>query len=150
MDTLLRGLAQVLINNSVSPAFGDTTAWSTYIGRLPVNTPDAAIALIRSGGLPDNPKWGIDYPSVQVIVRGNANASDAAYDKIKAVKDSLLGRESGNLPAVTGITTPEYVTSITLSGNILPLGYDGSQRSLFSVNFRLIVQPVTLGNRTAL
>lgn len=149
-DNLLRGLIQVLINAGVSEDFGEDTAWGIFMGSLPAKEPDAAIAVVRAGGLPDNPKWAVDYPAVQVLVRGAKNASDAAAAKIKAVKDTLLGRESGSLPAVTGITTPEYVTSITMSGNILPLGKDENNRALFSVNFRLIVQPATPGNRTPL
>ena len=149
MDTLLRGLAQVLINGGVASGYGGTSDYGVFISNVPTS-PGAVIVLNRAGGLPDNPKWAVDYPAIQAIVRGKENASDAAYVKIKAVKDVLLGRESGLLPAVAGITTPEYVTSITLMGNILPLGRDDNNRILYSVNFRLIVEPVTTGNRTPL
>lgn len=149
MDTLLRGLAQVLINGAVASGFGGTSDFGVFIGQVP-KSPGAVIVLNRAGGLPDNPKWAVDYPAVQAIVRGKENNSDVAYDKIKAIKDALLGRPSGLLPAVTGIATPDYVTSITLMGNILTLGRDDSNRALFSVNFRLIVEPATTGNRTPL
>lgn len=149
MDTLLRGLAQVLINGNVASAYGGTADYGVFTGQVPTS-PGAVIVLNRAGGLPDNPKWAVDYPAVQAIVRGKENASDAAFAKIKAVKDAFLGRASGLLPVVSGIATPEYVTSITLMGNIMTLGRDENNRALYSVNFRLIVEPATTGNRTPL
>ena len=113
-----------------------TSGWSMHIGRMPDDRqiPDTALAVRLSGGEPSNPKWLLDFPNVQVTIRGAANGYQAAYDKAIEVHDVLIGLVAqdvvgGRIDSVTGI------------GYINALGFDSNERPEFTVNFRLIVEP---------
>lgn len=137
------GIKDLLVAASIG-AFGGTAAWGIFIGKVPP-TPQAAIAVVTTGGLPSNPKYLLDYPSVQVLIRGVANGYAAARVKAQAVKDVLLGLES------QVINGDKWVHLNTL-GDIQSLGYDENNCPMFSLNFSLIIEPATnvLTNREPL
>lgn len=136
-----------------SPAIaGGATGWRLGVGAL---TPDPhqQVVILDAPGSNPNPKWLLDFPSIQVIVRGNPDDYDAAYTKIKAIKDRLLGRTSGHVGTPPVDPAPEYRnwwTSVTGLGDIIPLGQDDKSRFLFSVNYRIILEPATGTNREPL
>ncbi len=109
------------------------------------NIPDSVVAVIHSGGEESNPKWLLDYPHVQVMVRGNPNGYLDAWDKTRQVYDVLLGITAKNVEGgrIDGITALGYINS---------LGFDDSDRPMFSTNFRLITEPdpTPESNRSAL
>lgn len=120
------------------------TGWNITIGQLPTK-PDTAIAILLGPGLPANPKYLLDYPSVQVLVRGDANGYVDAANKAQLVKDVLLG-----LPSQT-VSGDRWVI-VTMIGDIIPLGFDEGKRPLFSANFQFTIEPATNAatNRIAL
>lgn len=115
--------------------FNASTGWSIHIGKEPTE-PDTAITIYDSGGSPPNPKWLLDYPSVQVRVRGANGGYVAARAKAVDIKNALLGLDSQDIDG-------DRWVSVTMAGDIGLIGYDQSNRPLFSLNFRLIIEPQT-------
>jgi hypothetical protein len=118
-----------------------------YVGWEPDGdgVPDYVVTLYNSGGRSPNPKFLIDFPSVQVRVRGGKNGYTTSRAKAEAIKNYLLG-----LPSQT-IGTVRWV-SVGMDGDIADIGFDKKQRPLHTINFRMIVEPPvgTLVTRIAL
>lgn len=126
----------LLQNPGVVNTSGD---WIAYVSRFnPATTAvGRQVAIFDTGGAPPEPSLLLDYPTVMVQVRGNKDDYTAAFNKVKEVKDRLLG----STPQVMG--NGDRISGILGLGDINSLGYDESDRPLFSVNFRLFVEPVT-------
>ncbi len=123
-----------------------SSGWQLEIGAMP-DSPDEVIQLTDTVGIEPNPKYLLDYPSVQVMTRGSANGYLDAYRESKAVKDLLLGIDS--------FTTADgdRVVSITQNGDLGFIGRDSKMRPMFTINWALIIVPqVPVGdsNRIAL
>ena len=115
----------------VSPT--PTDDWAVFIGKMP-DKPNKVVVIADTGGLPPNPKWLLDYPAVQVRVRGAANDYVGTRTKAIRIKDELLGITSLDVNS-------NRLVSVTMAGDIALLGFDQSERPMFSLNFNLIIQP---------
>lgn len=125
-------------------AFGGTADWAIFISSAP-DKPDPLIAIFDTGGATPNPKWLVDYPTVQVQVRGAQGGYQALYAKAKAVKDALLGYPS------TDFNSLGYrLVSVTMNGDIASLGNDETYRTTLVLNFQLITEPLAGTNRESL
>ena len=123
--------------------FGGLTGWNITIGGFPAS-PHQSIMIIRVGGRDRNPKYALDHPSIQILIRGNKEDYLSPYNKAEAIYTLLLG-----LPPQTVNST--YIVGVYAIGDILQLTPDESRRFIFSTNWRIIRQPpVGTGNRTAL
>lgn len=141
--SILDDAAGILVSNSIG-VIAASSGWGIYISEEPLE-PDTVITLFDAGGLPPNPKWLLDYPSIQIRVRGARGGYVAARQKIVDIRDALLGLTSQTIGDTRWV-------SVTMPGDITPLGYDDSKRPLLVVNFRLIIEPAAsaLTNRTAI
>ncbi len=135
------GIKDLLVAAGIG-TFAATSGWGIYINKEPTD-PDTVVTVTTSGGTNPNPKWLIDFPSAQVMIRGAPNGYVAAQAKAQEVKDALLGLPSQDLNG-------DRWDSITMAGDIAPLGYDETNRPRFSLNFNLIIEPATGTNRLAL
>lgn len=127
--------AKDLLETASVGVFAATTGWGIFVAREPM-TPDQAITIYDTGGLAPDPKWLLDYPSIQVRIRGSKGDYQGTFNKAKQCKDVLLGCPSLNLNG-------DRWVSITGLGDVISLGYDDNERPLFTTNFRLIIQPAT-------
>jgi len=118
------------------------SGWQIEIGVMP-DQPDKVISISDTGGLEPNPKWLIDYPTLQVMVRGNVSGYLDTFIEAKAVKDLLLGVTSQDISG-------DRWVSITQNGDLGFIGRDEDQRPLFSVNFALIIEPQVVANSNRL
>lgn len=134
-------IADLLVASAVG-ARNSQLPWGIFVGKRPVS-PDSAITLYNSGGKNPNPKWLVDFPSVQALIRGAANAGAATYDKAREVRDVLLGCDSVTING-------ERLVSVTLIGDIATMGFDDNNRQMLAVNFSLIVEPASGNNRDPL
>lgn len=122
---------------------GGITGWTGNVGGLSTSTTAKEVSFLDSGGRAGEVKVAIDYPTVQVLVRGSkaAGGYSEAYQKAQAVYDALVG-----------ITTPNGIWARLVScvprGFINWLGRDDQDRPQFSLNFQLITTPESQGNRT--
>lgn len=116
-----------------------TSLWHVEIGAMP-KTPDRAIQIMDTVGIEPNPKWALDFPTCQIMVRGNTNGYLDTYREAKAVKDLLLGIDSYTT------TEGDRLVSITQNGDLGFIGRDDSMRPMFTINFALIIEPQVVDN----
>lgn len=124
--------------------FVATSGWGIYVSKEP-STPNTTITLFNTAGRPPNPKWLLDYPSLNIRIRGDKGGYQAVEAKAKEVKDALLGLDSQDING-------DRWVSVTMASDITFIGYDNNERPMYSLNFRLIVEPAASGltNRQAL
>ncbi len=115
------------------------SGWQLETGAMP-DAPDRIIMITDTVGVEPNPKFLLDFPTAQVMIRGRVSGYLDAYREAKAVKDLLLG--------VTPFTTGDgdRLVSITQNGDLGSIGRDESMRPLFIINFALIIEPQVVGN----
>lgn len=120
--------------------FAGATGWEGKIGELGNNAP--CLAVIDSGGRAGEVLIPIEYPSVQILLRGapGQGGYSAAYDKAEKIHAHLQG-------ITQNPTEMTRLTSCVAIGFINWLGRDANDRPQFSLNFQLITEPVTTGNR---
>ena len=116
--------------------------WGVHISKEPTS-PNRAITLYDTGGAESNPKHLLDFPSVQVRVRGKKFGYQEAYQKILDVKNELLG-----LPSQT--INGSLFSGVWAIGDIIFLRYDDNNRPIFVSNWRTAVEPASGTNRTPL
>lgn len=116
------------------------------VGLDHANIQDDIIIITDTLGLDPNPKWLLDFPSCQIIVRGKPNTYLDTFREAKAVKDILLGVDS----FTTAHT--DRIVAVNMLGDLNFIGRDEGMRPMFSMNFSLIIEPqsVVNSNRVAL
>lgn len=124
---------ETLITASIVGA--PTASWPAFVGRL-MTSPDAQVAVIDTPGQTPNPKYLLDFPTIQVMVRGAVDDYSGAWSKALAIKNKLLGTD----PIVF---TESRWDGVTMLGDVMFLRYDDNSRPLISLNFRIIREPVT-------
>lgn len=110
-----------------------STGWTSKIGDM-VDNPHQLAVFYDTGGQSPNPRWLVDFSMVMVQVRGQINDYNTAYTRIRQIRDSLLGMSSRNVGN-------DRLVSIICMGDIGFLSYDDAKRPIFSVNFRVIIEP---------
>jgi hypothetical protein len=120
---------------------GGASGWAVRIGKMP-DTPARHVVFYDSGGMNPNPRWRVDFPTFQVRVRGGNGEYGVAYDKIRQIRDALLGLDSQDVG-------PDRWVSVIVMGDIAFVGYE-SDRPEFTVNFRVIIEPASGANRESL
>ncbi len=141
MSDPAEGIKDLLVTAGAG-TFNAISGWGIYIGAEP-NKPDTIMTINNTGGQPPNPKWLVDFPSIQVMLRGAENGYQALYTKAIEVKDALLGLPSQDLNG-------DRWVAVNQAGNEAFLGYDDNGRPRFSLNFNLIIEPASGTNRQSL
>lgn len=120
------------------------TEWLVRIGKMP-ESPDQVVTVYDTGGFTPFTKWQLDQPTIQVMIRGDKNGYENAWNKALEVKDILLGIEPLDIDEV-------HWSGATMLGDIAFLKYDDSDRPLFSANFRIFLERnvTPLSNRNSL
>ncbi len=120
------------------------SGWQLETGAMPPK-PDKVIMLTDTVGIEPNPRYLLDFPTAQIMVRGKVGEYRETYDEGKAIKDLLLGLDSQDIGG-------DRMVSITQNGDLGSIGRDENDRPLFVINFALITEPATSAetNRIAL
>ena len=111
-------------------ALGLTFAVDLFVSEMP-ELPDECVCIYDTGGFdPASIDERYEYPTVEVMVRGNKMGYVAGWDLAQDIKDVLhkLHDETWN--------STKYI-GIWCVGDVNYIGYDQSQRPLFSINFRI-------------
>lgn len=134
----MAGKAPSFMLYSLLNGHASITGWSVGMGSEP-DSPDNRITCIDTGGEPPNPRWLLDFPSVQVVVRTSANNYDGGFTIAKVVKDLCLGVDAQDIDG-------DRLVSVTLVSDVFYIGKDDSQRHKFTLNFNLITEPAASAN----
>lgn len=135
--------ADFLIAASVGAATGNT--WPIKLGRL-LDSPDAQIAITDAPGQQPNPRFLLEFPAIQIMVRGAVDDYSGGWDKIIQCKDVLLGMD----PITLG--NGDRWNGVTGMGDVNLLKWDEKSRPIFVSNYRIIFEPAASGltNRESL
>ena len=126
------GIRDLLVAAGVG-TFGATTGWGIFIGKQPTE-PDTSITIREYNADLPMPKFLIDFPAVQVMIRGAPGGYQAAKLKARDVLNELHSIPSQDLNgdrwnSIRALSGPGYV------------GSDDNNRPKFSINFTLIIEP---------
>lgn len=130
------GVAQLLSTSTppVGSLGGPTTVdWRIGIGKM-LDKPDRQICCYDVSGQNPNPKWLLDYPAVNIIVRGAPQDYRAANQKATDCIDVLLGQ----FPRIVNGDSWDAITVISSSSHV---GNDANDRPMFSMNVQIILEP---------
>lgn len=133
------GIAAILAAagiGEIPPAAGN---WPIYEGQFPSEIDQCLMVREFSGRTPEV-RIAIDYPSVQILVRGTERGYVTAREKIEEVFLALQGIPSG--PA----EYPELTSAVAVGGRTFA-GYDEKGRPQWTVNFNLIESKDPEGHR---
>jgi hypothetical protein len=119
---------------------GNSGDWHLWIGKQP-GSPDRTITIYDSAGAAPNPKWLLDYPSVQLRVRGGQKDYQIAGQKILELRNRLVGKESFDAYVPHGDGSRDRVVAINAIGDIALVGWDDAARPEFVMNLALIIEP---------
>jgi hypothetical protein len=125
-------ISDFLSDNGLGSTSASTT-WQIRTGRQG-ETPDSHITVYDSGGQSANAAYRINYPNIQVRVRGGRDDYPAAYAKINDIVEFLNGLQPQDIAG-------DRWSGVTVMGGINFIGYDAESRPEFTVNFRCIVEP---------
>lgn len=114
-----------------------------FISKEPAEGTTLITTIYEYSGSDPNPKFRLDYPAIQIRVRGAINGYLAAEARIQAIKNVLLGaaRQTVNSNVYVGIQQ---------TGGVMFLKYDELERPIFVTNWRIMVQPAASDNRIQL
>lgn len=131
------GLAAELDARGLVDYRADEAGGDCFVDKDLPATPNDAVGLYSIGGPPSDVKLGYDDPSVQIIVRGGADARDPA-GRAAAIYAALHGLHDHTLPDGT------YVVGCAADQSApVRLGPDENGRERFSLNFTLDVRALT-------
>jgi hypothetical protein len=142
---LLPDHLMLLLTEAGVGALGAAEGWRVGAGRM-LDQPDTQITLYDSPGQTPNPLWLLDYPFMQVMVRGAQDGYQAARQKAQDCYDVLLGCQ----PRI--MSNRDRIDAITVVGTPSFIGNDAKNRPMISANYRVIFEPApsTLTNRLPL
>jgi hypothetical protein len=123
----------------------NVNGWAVYVSKEPDPAPHRAITCYNTGGLQPSPKWSLDFPTVQVRVRGFPSSYPESRAKAEECKSALLGIDPQD---VNG--GDDRLVSVVIRSDIMDIGFDQTNRPIHTINFNLIVQPKAVGYRIEL
>lgn len=131
-------MKDTLLAESPPFVFGGLLDWAIYIGKQP-GKPDRSVTIYDATGGAPNPRWLLDYPSVQFRIRGGQNDYAATAQKAKEVRDRLLGRDSYDAFDGHG----DRIVAINAIGDVAFMGWGSDElvRPEFVFNLSLIIEP---------
>lgn len=137
------GIKDILVENSIGVFQPNAalTDWVIAISRMRDGdgTPNKMIVIYDTAGYAPEPGLDINYPSIQIVVRGEPNGYVDTYKKAQQIKNVLLGRLSEDRGG-------DKWAGITMPSDIIPMGYDDNERPELVMNFDLIIHQGDLSN----
>lgn len=135
-------IASVLIKDTLvnlGYTFGGQGDWAIYIGKMPAS-PIRTITIYDAPGRAKNPAWLLNYPAVQIKVRGGVNDYKVAGDKINEISERLVGKPSYN--AIDGLG--DRIVSILSIGDYNFLEWNENGQPVWVMNLSMIVEPAAI------
>lgn len=146
MTTPSIDIKDILVANGVGTLAG-SSGWSIHITKMPEFqsgiTPHTVIGIFDTGGQNPDAKFILDFPTLNILVRGPIGDYQSAANKQEEIKETLLG-----IPA-TVVNTTKYV-GIWQVGSIIFVHWDESNRPVLSSNWRIAREEASSGHRSSL
>lgn len=128
-------IADDIMATLVAAGLGQNTAsnsdWMIRVGYMQAG-PDKTICIQEAGGRPPETGQQVQYPTIQIRVRGAGDGYQDMRDKEQAIFNFL---HAGNAPVDIG---GNYVYCFALSSSPVPMGQDGNRRPSVVRNYRLM------------
>ena len=136
------GVMNILTTEGIGTP-GNGSGWRLWVAKEP-DVPDQAITSYNTGSwrAPD-PKWLLDFPSIQVRIRGATADYQNTYIKAQEVKDALLGLTPQTLNG-------DFWRSVVIRGDITFLLFDQKERPVFVINLALYIEPAATAQSSRL
>lgn len=128
-------ITDLLVTKGYARYTSAKVAWAITIGKM-LDDPVRQITIVQTGGLASNPRWLLDYPSIQVRVRGGPNDYQITREKAEILFNLLVGQESYTAP------NGDRIDHINAIGSVAWMGWDVKERPEFVFNLRLIAEPL--------
>ncbi len=128
MQPPCKDIRDILVAEMVVPA-GDI-----HQSRMPTS-PNAVVAVLDQAGSPPEDLIAYYKPKIQVLVRGGPAQYVTAHQRAQTISDLLHGY------GPVEVNNTRYI-GIWATSDIIPLGYDDSNRPVFSLNFMVHRSPV--------
>ncbi len=128
MQPPCKDIRDILIVETTIPS-GDI-----HQSRMPT-TPDALVAILDQAGSPPEDLIAYYKPMVQVLVRGGPAQYQTTYQRAQTIHNLL------HCYGPAEVNNTRYI-GIWATSDIIPLGYDSSNRPAFSLNFMVHRSPV--------
>jgi hypothetical protein len=119
----------------------DGVTGDAFVATMPAS-PDAAVALMPSGGQPTNSHDGYDEPSLQIIVRSAAHDPRPGYARARAIYSHLVGLHGVTLDE-GGDDEVRVIRTVASQSDPFPLGADENGRHEWTLNFVFRVRALT-------
>jgi hypothetical protein len=139
MGTMATSTPAIMLRDYIV-AGGRASLFTGYVfkfGKMP-DTPDKVIVLIDQGGPSGFPHLLVDWCNVQIMIRSQKGDTGYLDSKLLMgkIRDIILGcpDHPAEFPELDGITE---------RGNMVPLGFDDSDRHIWSYNVQCLVEPET-------
>lgn len=132
---VLQDFKRLLTDAGVGSTGAGSTGWRiVYREFQPVIGSIGAqqIALVPSGGFPEDGKPPIERPTMQVLIRGTTNASSGLEVKVDAVIDAL-NLKNGSIGFGNW-----YYADIRVQGDKISLGRDENGYPVYATNFNTV------------
>lgn len=138
-------IQRFLVAAGVGSATSGTSAWKVYRDKQPAEQPDECITVyettpVQDGRIMRTGEW-IGHPGIMLNVR--ALTSDAAKEKLQAIKTALAGIGYTPVTITTGSGSPFDIVlaSFMLVSGPVPLGEDDKNRKEYTLNGTLTIAP---------
>lgn len=125
-------IATMLANDGIA-----TIGTDLFVGREPDKTGQTITVFDTGADQPAEPKWGRDYFTVQVRVRGTPRDYDATWTKADTVKNRLHSRPAETIDGIV-------YAGVWALGDLIFLTYDESERPIVVGNYRTIREHTTV------
>ena len=135
--SVCKDIVDLLHTNSLG-----TFGTDLYIGKEPAEV-QSCVTIYQYGGHDPDPKFRLNYPSIQIRVKGDVNGYSVAEQKMQSIVNVLLGM------AKQTINSNVYVGVWQIADTMF-LKYDENEHPIFVSNWRIAVQPSISDNRIAL
>lgn len=111
-------------------ALGLTFATDLFISEIPGGVTGQCVCVNDSGGDMPELQYNYERPALQVLVRSARGEYLTGHELAQSIRDVLIGTYNYT------INGARYIL-IKCSSDVLSVGLDDNQRSLFSVNFEI-------------
>jgi hypothetical protein len=126
-------IANFLATNSFGSLTSSVSAWRITVGRQ-MDKPDSQITVYDTGGTAANPAYRINYPALQIRVRGDVDNYAAAWSKLNDIREFLVGMDPVVLEG-------DNWDGIIAQNEIVSLGSDLKSRPELVLSLNCFVEP---------